>query len=73
MEHQRIKLTLPLFGDGEEFDRRLISAVRGKKGESEYATTNAEELFAEGFAAWYGGDETEFANAFGAFIKENLR
>lgn len=46
----------------------LISTCLGKKGISEYAQTNEEELFAEGFAAFYGGEKTEFAEAFKQFL-----
>lgn len=51
-----------------EMTRDLIATCVGKEGISEYATTNPDELFAEGFAAYYGGEKTEFAQAFGAFL-----
>lgn len=47
----------------------LFKSVSGKNGASEYSYTNDSELFAEGFCAWYGGEDTEFAKAFGEFIK----
>lgn len=37
-------------------------------GVSEYAKTTTPELFAEGFAAYSGGETTEFATGFGKFI-----
>lgn len=51
-----------------DMERDLMTNVNGKKGMSDYATTNADELFAEAFSAWYGGEKTEFANAFGEFL-----
>ena len=47
----------------------LVSTLNGLNGISEYATTNADELFAEAFSAWYGGETTPFANAFGEFLR----
>ncbi|MBQ5659063.1 MAG: hypothetical protein IIV02_06020 [Peptococcaceae bacterium] len=52
-----------------KMEEDLIKSVAGKKGMSEYASTNAEELFAEGFAAFYAGEKTEFAKATGEFIE----
>jgi hypothetical protein len=58
----------------EEINRRIAmqkdfrETVYGKAGMSDYATTNEDELFAEGFCAWYGGEKTEFAKAFGDFL-----
>lgn len=40
---------------------RDVRSLYGKSGMSEYATTNEEELFAEAFAAYVGGEKTEFA------------
>jgi hypothetical protein len=47
----------------------LISTLKDLPGISEYATTNADELFAEAFSAWYGGETTPFANAFGDYLR----
>ena len=47
----------------------LISTLQDLPGISEYATTNADELFAEAFSAWYGGETTPFANAFGDYLR----
>ena len=55
------------------FENDLVKSIYKKEGMSEYATTNANELFAEGFAAWHGGEQTEFAHAFGAFLKRYLK
>lgn len=52
-----------------KMDKDLIDNVYGKTGMSEYASTNVNELFAEAFSAWYGGENTEFANAFGEFLE----
>lgn len=51
-----------------EMDRDLFQSCMGKEGMSEYAKTNMNEMFAEGFAAYYGGEQTEFAKAFGEFL-----
>lgn len=50
------------------FEKDIRDSLYGKQGMSEYATTNTEELFAEGFCAWYGGEKTEFANAMGELL-----
>lgn len=64
------------FDDGFEYRRALekdlVNSCYGKKGMSEYATTNPDELFAEAFSAWYGGEKTEFAKEFGKFLKRWL-
>lgn len=52
-----------------EMEKDLVKSVAYKKGMSEYATTNVDELFAEGFAAFYAGETTEFAKATGEFIE----
>ena len=51
-----------------DMDRDLLMSCMGKEGMSEYAETNMNEMFAEGFAAYYGGEQTEFAKAFGEFL-----
>lgn len=53
-----------------EMQKDLFDMLLGKNGISEYATTNDDELFAEGFCAWYGGEKTEFAKSFGDFMKK---
>jgi hypothetical protein len=55
-----------------KYSNDIVSLLYGKKGMSEYATTNADELFAEGFSAWYGGEKTEFAESFGELLKRWL-
>lgn len=51
----------------------LIKSTVGKEGSSDYSNTNDNELFAEGFAAWNGGEDTEFAKAFGDFLSRWLK
>lgn len=46
-----------------EFENDILRSLSGKTGGSEYSTANVDELFAEGFSAWYGGEDTEFAKA----------
>lgn len=55
-----------------EMQEDLRKNVYGKEGMSEYATTNENELFAEGFAAYTSGQTSEFAKAFGAFLERWL-
>ena len=52
-----------------EMRRDLVATLKDLPGISEYATTNADELFAEAFSAWYGGEKTPFANAFGDYLR----
>ena len=52
----------------KQFDSEL-AALAGLKGSSEYSNTNTMELFAEGFAEWSSGGKSEFANAFGEFLR----
>ena len=49
------------------FDKELLALV-GKDGSSEYSNTNTAELFAEGFAEYASGGDTEFGRAFGEFL-----
>ena len=56
------------FAKIQEIERDLAQTVIGKSGISQYATTDYDELFAEGFSAWYGGNKSEFATAFGEFM-----
>ena len=51
-------------------EKDLREMVYQKDGMSEYATTNYDELFAEAFSAWYGGEQTEFAKGMGEFLKK---
>lgn len=52
------------------FDRDIVSMLKGKKGISEYATTNVNELFAEGFASYQSKEKTEFAKSFGELLSK---
>ena len=55
------------------FNDDIKKSLLGLPGISEYATTNEEELFAEAFSAWYGGEDTEFTRAFGDLLKRWLK
>lgn len=61
------------FAERQNFHKDLIISCAEKDGISEYALTNEDELFAEGFAAYYGGEKTEFAKAFGEFLGRWLK
>lgn len=52
-----------------EYTNELMS-LRDKDGCSEYSFTTPGETFAEGFAAYEGGQDTEFAKRFGEFLKK---
>ena len=51
-----------------QYEKDLLSLV-GLSGASEYSNTNTLELFAEGFAEYTSGSNTEFGKAFGNFLK----
>ena len=51
---------------GREFAKRVI----GLDGKSDYSKTNDDELFAEAFCAWKGGNKTSLAKEMGKFLKE---
>ena len=51
-----------------EIESDFMQNVFGKSGCSQYSYRNMDEAAAEGFAAWNGGEETEFAKAFGEFL-----
>lgn len=52
----------------KKYDEELRSLF-GLNGSSEYSNTNTCELFAEGFAEYTSGGETEFGKEFGEFLK----
>ena len=54
-----------------EYDRykQELLSLANLDGASEYSNTNTLELFAEGFAEWSSGSNTEFGRAFGAFLR----
>ena len=52
----------------KEYDDELISLAK-LDGVSEYAQTNTSELFAEGFAEYASGGNSEFGIAFGQFLE----
>lgn len=51
----------------ERYEQELMS-LAGLSGSSEYSNANTYELFAEGFAEWSSGGNTEFGKAFGEFL-----
>ena len=51
-----------------EFKQDIVRSLKNAKGVSEYGLTNEEELFAEGFAAFESGVNTELAEEFGKLI-----
>ena len=51
-----------------EYERELLELAQ-HPGASEYAKTNANEAFAEGFAAYTSDPDSEYGKAFGAFLK----
>ena len=53
----------------QDMRKDFMQSVYQKDGMSEYATSNEDELFAEAFAAFYGGEKTAFANAMGSFLR----
>lgn len=53
----------------EEYTNELLS-LRESDGVSVYSYTTAGETFAEGFASYEGGQDTEFAKRFGDFLKK---
>ena len=50
-----------------EYERELLE-LANHSGASEYAKTNANEAFAEGFAAYTSNPESEYGKAFGEFL-----
>ena len=52
-----------------EYTNELLS-LRESDGVSVYSYTTAGETFAEGFSAYEGGQDTEFAKRFGDFLKK---
>ena len=52
----------------KKYDDELRS-LAGLSGSSDYSNTNLGELFAEGFAEWSSGGQSEFAVKFGEFFK----
>jgi len=51
-----------------EYERELLE-LANHSGASEYAKTNANEAFAEGFAAYTSNPESEYGKAFGEFLR----
>lgn len=62
-----------VFSDGHnsiELGNKLIGLCANAQGRSEYSSTNVDELAAEAFSAWLGGEDTEFARNFGKWLKD---
>lgn len=57
--------------DAIALKKEIIDSLYGKSGMSEYATTNEDELYAEAFAAWYGGERSDFANEFAGIMRRH--
>lgn len=56
------------FAERHQYEAELMK-LAGLSGSSEYSNTNTLELFAEGFAEWSSGGESEFGKAFGEFLR----
>lgn len=56
------------FAERRQYEAELIQ-LAGLPGSSGYSNTNTLELFAEGFAEWSSGGESEFGKAFGDFLR----
>ena len=56
------------FEERRKYESELVALAR-LDGASEYAQTNTLELFAEGFAEYTSGSETEFGKGFGEFLE----
>ena len=67
-----IKDTLQNAENRLEFSNEFLKAISNKSGMSEYSKFNESEMFAEAFAEWSSGGTSEFAKAFGGFIKRYL-
>lgn len=53
-----------------EIGWEFVEKTKGLEGKSEYSLTNENEMFAEAFASWYGGNDTELAHQMEEFLKE---
>ena len=67
-----VQATIATFnGETEsEIGRRFAEKALHLDGQSEYSFTNENELFAEAFCAWKGGENTPYAKAMEDFLKE---
>lgn len=63
-------IRMSMYGDLEKRKAYMsdIRSLYGKFGMSEYATVNEEEMFAEAFAEYESGSDSEFAKAFGELL-----
>lgn len=67
-----VQATIATFNGKSETDIgwEFVEKTKGIEGKSEYSLTNENELFAEAFASWYGGNDTELAHQMEEFLKE---
>lgn len=68
-------IRMSMYGDLEKRKAYMsdIRSLYGKSGMSEYATVNEEEMFAEAFAEYESGSDSEFAKAFGELLGRWLK
>ena len=68
-------IRMSMYGDLEKRKAYMsdIRSLYGKFGMSEYATVNEEEMFAEAFAEYESGSDSEFAKAFGELLGRWLK
>ena len=68
-------IRMSMYGDLEKRKSYMsdIRSLYGKFGMSEYATVNEEEMFAEAFAEYESGSDSEFAKAFGELLGRWLK
>ena len=68
-------IRISMYGDLEKRKSYMsdIRSLYGKFGMSEYATVNEEEMFAEAFAEYESGSDSEFAKAFGELLGRWLK
>lgn len=68
-------IRMSIYGDLEKRKAYMsdIRGLYGKSGMSEYATVNEDEMFAEAFAEYESGSDSEFAKAFEKLIGRWLK
>ena len=68
-------IRMSMYGDLEKRKAYMsdIRSLYGKPGMSEYATVNEDEMFAEAFAEYESGSDSEFAKAFENLLRRWLK
>ena len=68
-------IRMSMYGDLEKRKAYMsdIRSLYGKSGMSEYATVNEDEMFAEAFAEYESGSDSEFAKAFENLLRRWLK